>query len=66
MGRPMSEVGKFVRQTLMDTDDLKNSEIAERVMQHFPEQQFDEGKLRQFVANCRYRTVQASRTEDVR
>lgn len=54
MGNRMTLVGRFVRQLLESEPDLNNRDIAQRVKQHFPEKDFDEAKLRQYVANCKY------------
>ncbi|KKL89329.1 hypothetical protein LCGC14_1915780 [marine sediment metagenome] len=54
MSRTMTEVGRFIRDIVTTTPALKNREVASRVVQHFPGQEFEVKALRQRVANFRF------------
>ncbi len=50
----LTEVGKFIRETLTGNPKLKNREVADLVVNHFPGQEFNVLALRQRVANFKY------------
>ena len=50
----ITDVGKFIRETLVGNPSLKNREVADLVIHHFPSQVFDGPALRQRVANFKY------------
>lgn len=54
MSRTLTEVGRFIRDVVTATPALKNREVADRVTQHFPGQEFEVKALRQRVANFRF------------
>jgi len=49
-----TEVGRFIRETLTGNPGLKNREVAELVIQHFPDQTFVVPALRQRIANFKF------------
>ena len=58
----LSAKGQLIRQLLLQPDEhLKNREIAERVIQHFPNEVFDRKKLTQLIANLRYSASRRNR-----
>ena len=50
----ITDVGKFIREILTGNPKLKNREVANLVINHFPGQAFDGPALRQRVANFKY------------
>ena len=50
----LTDVGRFIRETLTGNPKLKNREVGDLVVNHFPDQQFDVLALRQRVANFKY------------
>ena len=50
----ITDVGKFIRETLTGNPKLKNREVADLVVNHFPGHEFNVLALRQRVANFKY------------
>ncbi len=50
----LTDVGKFIRETLAGNMKLKNREVADLVVNHFPDREFNVLALRQRVANFKY------------
>lgn len=50
----ITDIGKFIRETLAGSPGLKNREVASLVVNHFPDRQFNVLALRQRVANFKY------------
>ena len=47
-------VREFVRRTITENPSLKNRVVAEMVINHFADREFEAVKIRQYVANIRY------------
>jgi len=54
MVRTLTEVGRFIKEVVTSNPGLQNREVAERVVKHFPDQEFSLASLRQRVANFKF------------
>ncbi len=50
----LTDVGKFIQNTLVENSKMKNREVAQLVINHFPDQEFETLALRQRIANFKY------------
>ena len=50
----LTDVGRFIKATLAGNPRLKNREVADLVVNHFPDRKFNALALRQRVANFKY------------
>ena len=65
MARTLTKVGRFIKEVVASNPSLKNREVAERVVQHFPDQEFNTKALSQRVANFKFQLKKQS-TEQAR
>lgn len=50
----IDEVGKFIRERLTEDPSFKNRVLADLVVNHFPDKEFNVLTLRQRIANFKY------------